>query len=49
VRHPFWLPDGSATVPDLLIYADLLGTGDPRDREAARTLYDRLTTPNSPA
>lgn len=30
--------------PDILIYADLLASGDPRNLEAAERLYDRIKT-----
>lgn len=39
--RPFWLEDGPGdTVGPLLIYADLIATGDPRNIETARMIYD---------
>lgn len=38
---PFWLDDGPGdTVHPLLVYADLIATGDTRNLETARMIYD---------
>jgi len=53
VREKFWhkLTETSdtdsshaKTAPDILIYADLLASGDPRNMEEAERLYDRIKT-----
>ena len=44
VLKAFWDPACDANdpeiVPPLLVYADLLATGDPRNLETARRIYD---------
>lgn len=41
VRECFWNLEFKTTVPDILIFADLLATGNPRDREAAQVIRKR--------
>jgi hypothetical protein len=45
ILERFWLQtprkQPQDTVPTILVYADLLATGDPRNIEAARTLFER--------
>lgn len=39
--RPFWLQDGPGDmVHPLVVYADLIATGDPRNLETARMIYD---------
>lgn len=40
VRSRFWTPEPGVLVPSPLIYADLLASGDDRQREAASTLRE---------
>lgn len=51
IREKFWHDDHgdvdqgtkhSSAAPDVLVYADLLASGDPRNLETAERLYDRI-------
>ncbi len=51
IRRRFWVPPGGrgdvaqrgiSGAPDLLVYADLIASGDPRQREAARQMRELL-------
>jgi hypothetical protein len=48
INEKFWLDDSlnvnqtPGIAPDILVYADLLMTGDPRNLEAAERLYDQI-------
>lgn len=53
IREKFWQGlshvseygiEHSKAAPDVLIYADLLASGDPRNLEAAERIYDRIKT-----
>ncbi len=53
IREKFWQDlshtseeeaQHSKAAPDVLIYADLLASGDPRNLEAAERIYDRIKT-----
>lgn len=44
VRERFWGGPPVSVVPELLVYADLIATGDPRDREAASVVLDRFVS-----
>ena len=39
--EPFWLPEAGNLAPPLVVYADLLETGDPRNLETANKLYEQ--------
>lgn len=42
LRKRFWTFDPMGLAPELIVYADLLATGDTRDRKAAETLRPNL-------
>ena len=44
VRDRFWRGKPALVVPELLIYADLIATGDPRDHEAARVVLEQFVS-----
>jgi hypothetical protein len=43
VYQRFWTigENGQQTVPSLLVYADLIYSGDPRNLETAQRIYER--------
>ena len=43
--HPELVEQPAKTVPTLLVYADLMATGDPRNLETAKEFYERFLEP----